>query len=90
MDLDKQIAELDNEGALIPSSPKAAVIRILAAFLVAGAIVYLIRPMYVLKIEYDNVDDKCKAKINMKPFLMVTLVIAVGVYYIISKYGWIN
>ena len=90
MDLDKQIAELDNEGALIPSSPKAAVIRILAAFLVAGAIVYIIRPMYILKIEYDNIDDNCKAKLNMKRFLMVTLVISIGVYYIISKYGWIN
>ncbi len=90
MDLDKQIAELDNEGALLPSSPKAAMVRILASFIVAGVIVYLIRPMYVLKLEYDNVDDNCKAKLNMKRFLIVTLVIAVGVYYIISKYGWLN
>ncbi len=90
MDLDKQIAELDNEGALLPSSPKAAMVRILASFLVAGAIVYLIRPIYVLKLEYDNVDDNCKAKLNIKRFLIVTLIIAVGVYYIISKYGWLN
>jgi len=90
MDIDKQIAELDNEGALIPSSPKAAMIRILISFIVASVIVYAIRPMYVIKVEYDNVEDDCKAKLNMKKFLMVSLVIGVGVYYIISKYGWIN
>ena len=90
MDIDKQIAELDNEGSLIPSTPKAALVRISISFIISSIIIYLIKPLYIVNLNYDQVDETCKHKLNIKRFLLVSAIFTAITYYIISKYNFIN
>jgi hypothetical protein len=90
MDIDKQIAELDNDGSLIPSTPKAALVRISISFVISALLLYLIKPLYIINLTYDQVDESCKHKLNIKRFLLLSSIFTIVIYYIISKYNFIN
>ena len=77
MDIDRQIASLDDTSMFSTESPKVLVVKILIIFLVSGFLTYIIKPLGILKLKYDVEQKKCSYEIIKKNFLILSLIISV-------------
>jgi hypothetical protein len=77
MDIDRQIASLDDSSMFNTESPKALVVKILVIFLVSGFLTYMVRPLGILKLKYDVEQKKCSYEIIKKNFIILSLIISV-------------
>jgi ABC-type Na+ efflux pump permease subunit len=90
MDIDKQIASLESKSVFSfdsASSPKLIVAKILTIFIVAVILTYIIKPMTIVKLKFDGETQGCSYEIIKKKFLIVSVVIAILLFFIISQFN---
>jgi len=90
MDIDKQIASLESKSVFSfdsSSSPKLIVAKILTIFIVAVILTYMIKPMTIVKLKFDGESQRCSYEIIKKKFLIVSVVIAILLFFIISQFN---
>lgn len=77
MDIDRQIASLEDSSMFNTESPKVLIIKILVIFLVSGFLIYMVKPLGILKLKYDAEQKKCSYEIIKKNFIILSLIISV-------------
>lgn len=83
MDIDRQIASLDDSSMFNTESPKILIVKILIIFLVSGFLTYVVKPLGILKLKYDVEQKKCSYEIIKKNFIILSLIITVVLSFII-------
>lgn len=85
MDIDKQIQALEGKSIPISLGSKTVFMKIGISLVISIVFLYALRPYYLLKIEADPTDKKCVAKLNMKYFVITSLVFTGGIFYILQQ-----
>jgi len=83
MDIDRQIASLDNSSMFNNESPKILAVKITTVFLLSGFLTYLIKPLGILRLKYDVEQKKCSYEIIKKKFTILTLALSISILIII-------
>ena len=85
MDIDKQILELEGKAIPISLGSKTTMFKAGISLLLGLVFLYIIRPYYMLNIETDPVQKKCVAKLNIKYYLLSSIVFTGIFYYILQS-----
>lgn len=80
MDIDKQINSLERVSLFQNESTRVLVLKIISMFLFSLLLVYIIKPVYILDIKHNQVDDTCNHSLLKKRFIIVSSVVFVSVF----------
>jgi hypothetical protein len=86
MDIDKQIASLEENTVFKCDSPKLMIIKFLGVFISGLIISYLLKPMTIVQLQYDPETQGCGYKIIKKRFLILSIIMSIIIFFIASKF----
>jgi len=86
MDIDRQIASLDDSSMFSTESPKILGVRILTIFLVSGFLTYLVKPLGILKLKYDVEQKKCSYELIKKKFIILSSIVSLALIFVIRHF----
>jgi hypothetical protein len=85
MDLDKQIASLEGKTTFASFGSKAIAIKGGIALILSIVVIYLIKPVFILKINSDPKKKEELKKIDYKNLAIASIVLTVVIYFILNK-----
>ena len=85
MDLDKQIASLEGKTTFASFGSKAIAIKAGISLVVSIIVVYLVKPVFILKVNSDPKKKEDLKKIDYKNLAIASVVLTVIIYLILSK-----
>jgi hypothetical protein len=85
MDIDKQILELEGKTIPISLGSKTTMFKAGLSLLLSLIFLYVIRPYYMLNVEADPVQKKCVAKLNLKYYLLSSVIFTGIFYYLLQS-----
>ena len=85
MDLDKQIASLEGKTTFASFGSKAIAVKAGIALIVSVIVVYIVKPVFILKIYNESKKKEDLKKVNYKNLVIASFSLAVIIYFILNK-----
>ena len=84
-DIDKQLSLLEGKTTFASFGSKVIFIKISIAILLGLALAYFTKSMYVFNIEYNTKDKSIAYSINVKNYLIASIILSVVSYFGIDQ-----
>ena len=84
-DIDKQLSLLEGKTTFASFGSKVIFIKISIAILLGLALAYFTKSMYVFNIEYNTKDKSIAYSINVKNYLIASIILSVISYFGIDQ-----